>query len=171
MPTASLSDIRKELQHLDSDALQAFCLRLARYKKENKELLGYLLFDAHDEPGYIQQVKEQIELLFEEVSDRNLYLTKKILRKILRYTNRQIKYSGIPQTELEIRIHFCEKIISAKIPLSTGTVLFNLYQQQLKKIESVLMKLPEDLQADYTQSLTIIRKWASRQTIPYMAKR
>jgi len=158
MPTASLSDIRKELQHLDSDALQAFCLRLARYKKENKELLGYLLFDAHDEPSYIEQVKEQIEILFEEISDRNLYLTKKILRKILRYTNRQIKYSGIPQTELEIRIHFCEKIISAKIPLSTGTVLFNLYQQQLKKIESVLMKLPEDLQADYTQSLTIIRK-------------
>jgi hypothetical protein len=158
MPTASLSEIRKELQHLDSDALQAFCLRLARYKKENKELLGYLLFDAHDEPSYIEQVKEQIEILFEEISDRNLYLTKKILRKILRYTNRQIKYSGIPQTELEIRIHFCEKIISAKIPLSTGTVLFNLYQQQLKKIESVLMKLPEDLQADYTQSLTIIRK-------------
>ena len=158
MPAASLSEIRKELQHLDSDALQAFCLRLARYKKENKELLGYLLFDAHDEPSYIEQVKEQIEILFEEISDRNLYLTKKILRKILRYTNRQIKYSGIPQTELEIRIHFCEKIISAKIPLSTGTVLFNLYQQQLKKIESVLMKLPEDLQADYTQSLTIIRK-------------
>jgi membrane-anchored protein YejM (alkaline phosphatase superfamily) len=158
MATASLSDIRKELQHLDSDALQAFCLRLARYKKENKELLGYLLFDAHDEPGYIQQVKEQIELLFEEISDRNLYLTKKILRKILRYANRQIKYSGIPQTELELRIFFCEKIVEARIPLSTGTVLFNLYQQQLKKIDSVLAKLPEDLQADYSNSLTIIRK-------------
>ena len=158
MPTASLSDIRKELQHLDSDALQAFCLRLVRYKNENKELLGYLLFDAHDEPGYIQQVKEQIELLFEEISDRNLYLTKKILRKILRYTNRQIKYSGIPLTELELRIFFCEKIREARIPLSTGTVLFNLYQQQLKKIDSVLAKLPEDLQSDYSNSLTIIRK-------------
>ncbi len=158
MTTASLSDIRKELQHLDSDALQAFCLRLARYKKENKELLGYLLFDAHDEPVYIQQVKEQIELLFEEISDRNLYLTKKILRKILRYANRQIKYSGIPQTELELRIFFCEKIVEARIPLSTGTVLFNLYQQQVKKIDSVLAKLPEDLQADYSNSLTIIRK-------------
>ncbi len=149
----SLSDIRKELQHLDSDALQAFCLRLARYKKENKELLGYLLFDAHDEQGYIQHVKEQIEILFEEISDRNLYLTKKILRKILRYTNRQIKYSGVPQTELELRIHFCEKITAAKIPLSPGTVLYNLYQQQIKKINSVLAKLPEDLQADYTQAL------------------
>ncbi len=158
MTSVSLSDIRKELQHLDSDALQIFCLRLARYKKENKELLGYLLFDAHDEPGYIQQVKGQIELLFEEISDRNLYLTKKILRKILRYANRQIKYSGVPQTELELRIFFCEKIIEARIPLSTGTVLFNLYQQQLKKIDSVLVKLPEDLQTDYTHALTIIRK-------------
>jgi hypothetical protein len=115
-----------------------------------------LLFEAHDEPAYIQQVKTEIELLFEEVSGRNLYLTKKILRKILRYTNRQIKYSGLAQTELELRIYFCEKVVAAKIPLSTGTVLFNLYQQQLKKIGSVLSKLPEDLQADYSNELKTI---------------
>lgn len=152
----SLADIRKELQHIDSDVLQTLCLRLAKYKKENKELLSYLLFEAHDEPGYIRQVKAEIELLFEEISGRNLYLTKKILRKILRYTNRQIKYSGLPQTELELRIYFCEKVVAAKIPLSTGTVLFNLYQQQLKKIGSVLSKLPEDLQADYSNELKTI---------------
>lgn len=157
MTSVSISDIRKELQHLDSDVLQAFCLRLAKYKKENKELLSYLLFDAHDEPGYIQHVKAEIELLFEEVSGRNLYLTKKILRKILRYTNRQIKYSGLPQTELDLRIFFCEKVVAAQIPLSTGTVLFNLYQQQLKKIGSVLAKLPEDLKADYFNELKTIQ--------------
>jgi hypothetical protein len=156
MTSVSISDIRKELQHVDSDALQMLCLRLAKYKKENKELLSYLMFEAHDEPGYIQQVKTEIELLFEEISGRNLYLTKKILRKILRYTNRQIKYSGLPQTELELRIYFCEKVMAAQIPLSTGTVLYNLYQQQLKKISSVLSKLPEDLQADYSNELKTI---------------
>ncbi|HCZ35084.1 MAG TPA: hypothetical protein DHV26_04075 [Cytophagales bacterium] len=158
MTSASISDIRKELQHLDSDALQAFCLRLARYKKENKLLLAYLLFEAHDEASYIQQVKTEIDTLFAEIAGHNLYLTKKILRKVLRYTNRQIKYSGLPKTELELRIYFCEKIVAERIPLSTGTVLFNLYQQQLKKIDSVLHKLPEDLQTDYTESLTHIRK-------------
>ena len=156
MTSVSISDIRKELQHIDSDVLQTLCLRLAKYKKENKELLSYLMFEAHDEPGYIQQVRTEIESLFEEVSGRNLYLTKKILRKILRYTNRQIKYSGLPQTELELRIYFCEKVVAAKIPLSSGTVLANLYQQQLKKISSVLSKLPEDLQADYSNELKTI---------------
>lgn len=157
MTAASLADIRKELQHTHADTLQALCLRLARYKKENKELLNYLLFEAHDEPGYIQQVKTEVELMFDEISDKNLYLVKKILRKILRFTNRQIKYSGLPQTELELRIFFCERIVAARIPLSTGTVLYNLYQQQLKKIGSVLTKLPEDLQGDHTTSLKTIR--------------
>lgn len=157
MTAASLADIRKELLHTNTDTLQALCLRLARYKKENKELLNYLLFEAHDEPGYIQQVKTEVELMFEEIADKNLYLVKKILRKILRFTNRQIKYSGLPQTELELRIFFCEKVVAAQIPLSTGTVLYNLYQQQLKKIGSVLTKLPEDLQGDYTTSLKTIR--------------
>jgi hypothetical protein len=156
MTSASISDIRKELQHIDADALQVLCLRLAKYKKENKELLGYLMFEAHDEPGYIKQVKSEIELQFEEIAGRNVYLTKKILRKILRFTNRQIKYSGLPQTELELRIFFCEKVVTAQIPLSTGTVLFNLYQQQLKKISSVFTKLPEDLQADYSNELKTI---------------
>ncbi|MBX2897434.1 MAG: hypothetical protein KF763_18470 [Cyclobacteriaceae bacterium] len=158
MTAASLADIRKELQHTNADTLQALCLRLARYKKENKELLAYLLFEAHDEAGYIQQVKTEIDALFTEIAGHNLYLTKKILRKVLRYTNRQIKYSGLPKTELELRIYFCEKIMAERIPLSTGTVLFNLYQQQLKKIDSVLHKLPEDFQEDYSQSLTLIRK-------------
>lgn len=157
MTAASLADIRKELRHTNADTLQALCLRLARYKKENKELLNYLLFEAHDESAYIQQVKTEVELMFEEISDKNLYLVKKILRKILRFTNRQIKYSGLPQTELELRIFFCEKVVTAQIPLSTGTVLYNLYQQQLKKIGSVLTKLPEDLQGDYTTSLKTIR--------------
>lgn len=157
MTSASINDIRKELQHADADVLQAICIRLARYKKENKELLNYLLFEAHNEQEYVQQVKTELELMFEEIAGKNLYLVKKILRKILRYTNRQIKYSGLPQTELELRIFFCEKTVAAQIPLSTGTVLYNLYQQQLKKIGSVLGKLPEDLQGDYTTSLKTIR--------------
>jgi len=158
MIAASLGDIKKELKHTDPDVLQMLCLRLAKYKKENKELLGYLLFEASNEAAYIRQVKEEIDTLFTEITDRNLYIVKKILRKILRFTNRQIKYSGLPETELELRIYFCEKIKEARVPLTTGTVLYNLYQQQLKKIDKALSSLPEDLQGDYTSSLNTIRK-------------
>lgn len=156
MTAASVNDIRKELLHTDPEIVQALCLRLVKYKKENKELLTYLLFEAHDESGYIQQVKKEIDTLFKELTNRNLYLVKKILRKILRYTNRQIKYSGLPQTELALRIYFCKKVKAEKIPLTTGTVLFNLYEQQRKKIEMVLAKLPEDEQGDYTPAIETI---------------
>jgi hypothetical protein len=153
MNSASINEIRKALSSVEPKLLQALCLRLARYKKENKELLNYLLFEAEDEASYIQAVKAEMDELFKEVANKNLYLAKKVLRKMLRYANRQIKYSGLPQTDLELRIYFCEKMLAQKLPLTNGTVLYNLYQQQLKKIDTVLAKLPEDEQGDYTRSI------------------
>ena len=153
MKAASLQEIKKELRSLDPDKVQDLCMRLAKYKKENKELLTYLLFEAHNEQSYIENVKEELKELFKDVPASNIYLTKKTLRKILRFANKHIKYSGYSQTELELRIFFCLKIKEAKILMQTSTVLFNLYQQQLKKIETTLAKLPEDLQADYEQDL------------------
>jgi hypothetical protein len=131
-------------------------MRLAKYKKENKEMLNYLLFEAHNEHAYIQTVKEEMGEMFSTMPVSNVYFVKKSLRKILRFANRQIKYSGIKQTELEIRIFFCTQMKTAKIPPTPRTVLFNLYQQQLKKIESVLAKLPEDIQSDYDRELKYI---------------
>jgi len=153
MITASLHEIKKELHTLDSETITGLCMRLAKYKKENKELLNYLLFEAHDEQAYISMVRETINELFNALPARNLYLIKKTLRKILRFVNKQIKYSGIRQTEVELRVYFCTKIKEARIPLSTGTVLFNLYQQQLNKINTAVAKLPEDLQSDYQQEI------------------
>lgn len=153
MQAASLNEIKKELQHADSDALAALCMRLAKYKKENKELLSYLLFEAHNEQAYINSVKEEMDELFTTLPERNVYLMKKTLRKILRVVNKQIKYSGIKETELDLRLYFCRKVRIARVPLTTGTVLFNMYQQQVKKITAALEKLPEDLQADYVQAV------------------
>jgi len=153
MTTASLQEIKKELRNQDETSLQELCMRLAKYKKENKELLNYLLFEAHHEHAYIENVKEEIRELFKTVPSSNVYFIKKSLRKILRLVNRQIKYSGIKQTELEVRIFFCTKMKEAKIPRTPGTGLFNLYQQQLKKIESAFAKLPEDIRADYDREL------------------
>jgi hypothetical protein len=156
MNTASLNEIKKEINTLDPETIAGLCMRLAKYKKENKELLNYLLFEAHDEHAYVGNVKEDLAELFKDVPAPNLYLTKKTLRKILRFANKQIKYSGIPQTEIELRVYFCLKIREKRIPLTDGTVLYNLYQQQLKKINTVLKKLPEDLQADYHRELEAI---------------
>jgi hypothetical protein len=156
MKAASLKEIKSALQMLDAEQVQEVCMRLAKYKKENKELLTYLLFEADNEPSYIEGVKEEIAANFGTLPHGNVYYIKKSLRKILRITNRQVRYSALPQTEIELRIYFCTKMKEAKIPMSSGTVLYNLYHQQVKKIKSLLQKLPEDLQGDYAVDFTSV---------------
>jgi hypothetical protein len=153
MKAASLNEIRKDLLAADEETIREICMRLARYKKENKELLTYLLYEANNEQAYIESVKEAITEQLTTLHGSNTYYIKKTLRKILRFADRQIRYSGIKETELEIRIFFCIKIKEAGVPLQTGTVLYNLYQQQLKKINGIFEKLPEDLQGDYEREV------------------
>ena len=153
MKAASLKEIKSNLESLDPEQLAGICLRLARFKKENKELLTYLLFEAGDEAAYVALVKEEVGDLFADLPTGNTYYIKKSLRKILRVVNRQVKYSGIAQTEIELRIFFCLQMRQARIPMQTGTVLHNLYQQQLKKIRTLVSKLPEDLQTDYESDM------------------
>jgi hypothetical protein len=157
MKASSLNEIKKELHTLDPETLREICMRLVKFKKENKELLTYLLFEAHNEQAYIESVKESLEAEFRSLPrGGNTYYIKKTLLKILRSANRQIKYSGIRQTEIEVRIYFLLKMKEVRVPLQAGTVLYNLYHQQLKKINSILEKLPEDLQADYERDMNMI---------------
>lgn len=153
MKAATVNEIKKELEGLEPNTTQALCLRLARFKKDNKELLTYLLFEAHDEAGYVESVKREITEQFEEIPNLTVYYVKKSLRRILRLVNKQIKYSGIPTTELAVRIHFCQQVKASAIPIDKSAVLVNLYQQQLKKIDQALAKLPEDLQYDYQSEI------------------
>jgi hypothetical protein len=155
MIVSSISEIKKELTTLDPDTLFKLCMRLAKYKKENKELLAYLLFESHNEEAYIENIKEELSEMFDDLPT-GTYLIKKSLRKILRTANKRIKYSGIKQTELEVRIFFCTKMKDAHIARPYGSVLFNLYQQQIKKVYAILEKLHEDLQGNYTREIKYI---------------
>jgi uncharacterized LabA/DUF88 family protein len=149
MNASSLHEIKKELGHLEKDILLSLVLRLARYRKENKELLSYLLFEAHNENGFIQALKNEIDDQLHDVTKANMYLTKKALRKVIRYIDRYIKYSGLKETEAEVRIHFCKKMKEKGLHLSRLKVIENMFQGQLKKINSAISKLNEDLQFDY----------------------
>ncbi len=153
MTTASLNELKKEIVTQDVARIQELCLRLVKYKKENKELLSYLLFEAHDESKYVEGVKVEMDELFKELPEGNTYYIKKSLRKILRIVNRHIKYSGIKSTEIELRVYFCKGFRKARIRLDEGTVLYNLYQQQIKKIKTAMSALPDDLQFDYNNDL------------------
>ena len=153
MKAASIHELQKELNVLEHKQLKELCLRLAKYKKDNKELLSYLLFEAHDEKAYIKNIKEEIDIFFVEMNRSTAYLTKKSLRKILRFLNKFIKYSGSKQTEIELKLYFCSKVRTAGIPIDTNTVLSNIYNREIEKIKTTYSKLHEDLQYDYKQEL------------------
>jgi hypothetical protein len=153
MKAPSLKELKAELSTLSSQEVTGICLRLAKYKKENKELLAYLLFSASDEASYIVEVKAQMDEQFEGVNQSNLYLTKKMLRKILRTTNRFIKYSGAKPTEVELLIYFCHKVRNSGILYHTNKALDNLYQRLIIRIQKSISMLHEDLQYDYTEEL------------------
>jgi hypothetical protein len=154
MKTATVHEIKQELLARPDKMLVDLCLRLSKFKKENKELLTYLLFEAHNEEGYIEEVKIAINEVFAELdATTNLYFAKKTIRKILRIANKHIRYTGSKQAEVAILLHFVTALQQHGIPFKKSTALNNLYQQQIKKIKTVLATLHEDLQYDYLREL------------------
>lgn len=153
MKAPSLSEIKKELGALHPEHVLGLCMRLAKHKKDNKELLGYLLFHSHDEQLFIKKIKKEIDGLYAEMNRSNLYYMKKTIRKILKIINKYIHYSGSLQTEAELLIYFCLKLKHSDVPIDKSPVLTNLYRNQLRKINIALSGLHEDLQYDYRKEM------------------
>ena len=100
MKFEKLTDIKKELSYKNIQELTDICLRLAKFKKENKELLNYLLFDSADPIRYTENVKIFLENDFKNLQ-KNYYYSSKSLRKILKVMNRYIKYTASKTIELD----------------------------------------------------------------------
>ena len=153
MKAASLAEIKKELKYLDETILIEYCLRFGRFKKDNKELLTYLLFEASNESNFILSIKNEIDEEISNINTNHTYYIKKSLRKTLRNITKYIRYSGSKQTEVEILIHFCSAMKELSIKPERGTVLGNIYFRQIDKIKKAMKSLHDDLQADYEYEL------------------
>ncbi|WP_190810632.1 hypothetical protein [Flagellimonas sp. S3867] len=153
MKASTIAQLKKELQHRSLDELLNLCLRLARFKKENKELLTYLLFEAGNESGYIESVKAEVDEWFLEINTNSFFYIKKSVRKILRNIKKYIRYSGNKETEVELLLYFCQKLHDFRPSIQNNTALFNLYQRQLTFISKKVDVLHEDLQYDYGLAL------------------
>ncbi len=149
MKTATISEIKHELSVTNPSVLIELCLQLAKFKKDNKELLTYLLFESHDEGAYIEQVKLAIDAQFETINYSTIYFIKKSLRKIVRLTAKYIRLTGSKQVEVELLLYFCKTLIKKEIPIDKSPVLNNIYQLQLKKTAQLISTFHEDLQYDY----------------------
>ena len=149
MKSASLAQIRKELKTLSREEVAELCEKLIEYKRDNKELLNYLLFESVDEDAYVEAIKQDVSEAFSATNTSGFYLAKKSIRRALRIANKYIKYSDQPETELDVLLHFCEELKALDMNLKRSKVLVNLYERQLVKINDVYSDLHEDLQFEF----------------------
>ncbi len=153
MKAVTVKELKTELSDRSHQELVETCLRLSRFKKENKELLTYLLFESHDEEAYIQSVKNTVDPMFEDINTSSYYYIKKSIRKVLRELRKFIRYSQKTETEVELLLYFCAKLKSFTPSIFNNVALSNLYERQLVAIRKKMKGLHEDLQYDYQLEL------------------
>jgi hypothetical protein len=151
---SSINEVKKELQELEPKLLVELCLSLAKYKKDNKEYLGYLLFESHDKTSFVNDIKAEIDAHFSEIDVRNnLYYIKKSLRKILRQIVKYCRYLDDKALMVELHLYFCNKLKNSGIPIEKSQLIVNMYAQEVKKINIIIQTLHPDLQGDYNREM------------------
>lgn len=153
MKSATVRELKLELQDRSPKEVLELCLRLSRFKKENKELLTYLLFESADEQLYIENVKEEIDAKFELVNRKSPYFIKKSIRSILNHTKKYIRYSQSKETELELLIYFCQKLKFFQPSIHRNRKVETLYFRLVEECRKKTRALHEDLQYDYFREL------------------
>ncbi len=152
MKPEKLTVLKKDLNGLAAQQLIEICLRLAKYKKDNKELLSFLLYHSADPLAYAEEVKTFLQPDFKALP-RNYYQMNKSLRKILRLLNRYAKYTASKQAELELLLWFCRNYIAYSDTHTHHKPLQLVFTRQVEKIRQIIAKLHEDLQFDYSQEV------------------
>ena len=160
--TYGLQDIKKEIQHLPGEQIIELCLRLARYKKENKELLAYLLFEASNEQAFIEKIKAEVGFMFSQLPSQS-YMAAKYIRKILRLIGKYNKFIGSKQAEIDLLINFCYNYVQYTDRRTSYKPMRLILTRQLEKIRTLIGKLHEDLQFDYTEDYNLLHVEAEKK--------
>ena len=162
MEQEKLITLKKELSGYSVTELTDICLRLAKYKKENKELLQYLIYNAQDPMEYAEKVKLFLLEEFQSMQKHYYYSTKS-MRKILRLITRYAKYTASKQVEIELALWFCTNYLAFADLKTSHKPLQGLLRRQLDKITKLLPKLHEDLQFDYKLEFDSLLSKADKQ--------
>lgn len=146
---ASIKIIKSELAGLTNKELIELITTLLRFKKDNKELLTYLLFDSKDETGYVNNVKAMMESEMEIVNRYKVRQSLKTIRKALRNTKKAIKISGKSETEVQLLLHFLTILKNKNLPFYRFKALTLIYERVVTNIKKAIGELHEDLRYDY----------------------
>jgi hypothetical protein len=153
MKAVTVTILKKELKQHSQDELIEICLKLAKFKKENKELLTYALFDSHDEDEYVREINEEVDEAFTKLNHDSLYYVKKSTRKILRMLKKYVRYSKKKETEAAVLLHFCGKLKELKPSHKRSLQMINIYDRQLAMAKKAISTLHEDIQYDFNLEL------------------
>ncbi|NVK53524.1 MAG: hypothetical protein HWD85_11365 [Flavobacteriaceae bacterium] len=159
MKAVTVKTIKEELNYKSTKELVDLCLRLSKFKKENKELLTYLLFEAADEDGYIESVKEEIDTQFKSINTKSYFYIRKSIRKILTLTKKYIRYSLKKETEVELLLYFCKKLKDFSPSITKSPRLLSTYNRQIALVQKAIKTLHEDLQYDYQLELEELNEY------------
>ncbi len=158
MKTTTIKELKHELGSCSQGELVELCLQLSKFKKENKELLTYLLWEASDEAAYIESIKNEVEEQFGQINIKSYYYIKKSIRKILRLIRKYIRYSKKKETEVELLIYFCSQLKMMNPSIYNNVTLHNIYKRQVEVIKKTVSSLHEDLQYDYVFELEALNQ-------------
>jgi hypothetical protein len=153
----SLASLKKELSGLERADLISICARLARHKKENKELLAYLLLDADDPILYAEKIKP----LLDEPFDAPFYSSwafAKRLRKSLRIIAKYQRFTGSARGEAELLIYFLQKFQSDWRHQLHHATIQKIVFRSFDKIEKLIYKVDEDYRFDFEEPLQGLRQ-------------
>jgi len=97
------------------------------------------------------------------------YDTAKLLRKILKLTNKYIKFTGSKQVEAELLLTFCRNYLDYIDRRTSFKPLRLILIKQLEKAKKAIDKLHEDLQFDYTAEFEVLIEDAEKR-LPWFYK-
>lgn len=154
MKSYSLNDIKKEITHLQQKDLIQLCVNVAKFKKENKDYISFILFESHNKRAYLEDVKNDIKsqiISFE--GNYFKYDFKKKLRVLKSFLVRNNKYLNDKALSVEMYIFLCNELRQDGYPYMKHGEFDTFYGQQIKKISNFIATLHEDLRYDFGQQL------------------
>ena len=157
-----LSDLKKELFELSKPELIQLCLRVAKLKRENKELLAYLIYDVDDPLFYAQKLKHEIKEVFEQPFQHAYYLTKSI-RKAMRLISKYYRFTSNKQGETELLIYLVDEFHQSWRNEYRYQALGKVILRCLEKAQTNIKKIDEDYRADFEHPiLELMQKTINR---------
>lgn len=149
MKIASLAELKKELKYLNEKELQDIIIDLSKFSRDNKAYLFFKLFEKENPRIFVEMVKEELELEFQNANTRNYHFAKKSAQSIRRKLNKNLKLSKDKTAQIELIIFFCQNLKGYGYLQYHHPVITNLFDIQIGKAQKLIEKLHEDLQYDY----------------------